>query len=103
MRTTSPSQIDTLSAPVETYDYPNHKHATTFLDTEAGRWFMYNRDSSGISGIAVRTASVAGGDGTPATAPTGLSGTTVREAQVDLALGMLPAILSPASTTVTIM
>ena len=57
VRTISPDSPGELSPPVRTYRFHGWRHATVFLDREAGKWFLYHRKREGDT-IFVRTAPV---------------------------------------------
>jgi hypothetical protein len=57
VRTAPVSAPHQLSAPVETYDFPNMLHSLVYLDLETNTWFMYYLNGAG-DGIGVKTALV---------------------------------------------
>ena len=57
VRTAPVSAPHQLSAPVETYDFPNMLHSLVYLDLETNTWFMYYLNGAG-DGIGVKTAPV---------------------------------------------
>ena len=85
VRTASATVPGQLSSPVETYDFPDFRHATVFLDQDSNTWYMYYLNGVG-DGIGVKTAPVNGGssDTTPPSTVTSLSATPVSQTQVDL-------------------
>jgi hypothetical protein len=55
VRTAPASAPHQLSAPVETYNFPNILHSMVYLDLESDTWFMYYLNGAG-DGIGVKTA-----------------------------------------------
>jgi hypothetical protein len=64
VRTVSVSSPSQLSEPVETYAFPDFRHATVFLDRDTNTWHIYYLDSAGDT-IRVKTAPMVGGIDTP--------------------------------------
>ncbi len=83
VRTLSLAAPDELSAPVETYQFPDVRMATFRLDAGAATWFMYYRRTDG-SAYGVKLAPVGSPDLTPPSAPSVVTGTALSHKEVEL-------------------
>jgi hypothetical protein len=61
VRSASSSAPDRLSEPLESYDFPDHRHSTVFLDEERSTWFLYYGDTTGDN-VHLQTAPMVRGD-----------------------------------------
>jgi hypothetical protein len=83
VRTLSPAAPGQLSAPVETYQFPDVRMATVRLDAAAATWFMYYRNADS-SAYGVKLAPVGSPDVTPPSAPNVVTGTAHSHEEIEL-------------------
>jgi hypothetical protein len=83
VRALSLAAPDELSAPVETYQFPDVRMATVRLDAGAATWFMYYRNADS-SAYGVKLAPVGSPDVTPPSAPAVVTGTPLSHEKVEL-------------------
>jgi hypothetical protein len=83
VRTLSPAAPDALSAPVETYQFPDVRMATVRLDSAASTWFMYYRNTDS-SAYGVKLAPAGSPDLTPPSAPVVVTGAPLSHEEVQL-------------------